>query len=89
MAGLAVECGSAPRQLGHALHVALKMDVRWCLTITVFLVREPLFLSYSSALNFSDYPFLVHHPVNWDDWHLFAHAMSSYFEVTWHYEITV
>jgi hypothetical protein len=37
------------------------------------------------ALHFSDYSFLVHHPVNWDDQHLLAHAMSSDFTVTWQY----
>jgi hypothetical protein len=32
---------------------------------------------------FSNDYFLVHHPVNWDDWHLLAHAMASDFTVTW------
>jgi hypothetical protein len=30
---------------------------------------------------FSDYSFLVHHPVNWDDQHPLAHAMASDFTV--------
>jgi hypothetical protein len=32
---------------------------------------------------FSDYSFRVHHPVNWDDQQLLAHAMASDFSVTW------
>jgi hypothetical protein len=39
-------------------------------------VSDPLRLS-SSALNFSDYSFFVHHPVNRDDRNLLAHAMAS------------
>jgi hypothetical protein len=31
--------------------------------------------------NFSDNSFLVHHPVNQDDWHLLACAMTSDFSV--------
>jgi hypothetical protein len=27
--------------------------------------------------------FCVHHPVNWDDQHLFAEAMASDFSVAW------
>jgi hypothetical protein len=34
---------------------------------------------------FSDYSFLVHHPVNRDDQHLLTHAMASDFTVAWHY----
>jgi hypothetical protein len=34
---------------------------------------------------FSDYSFLVHHPVNQDDWHLLAHAMASDFTVACQY----
>jgi hypothetical protein len=37
------------------------------------------------ALHFSDYSFLVHHPVNRDDQHLLAHALASDFTVTWQY----
>jgi hypothetical protein len=29
------------------------------------------------ALPFFHYSFHVHHPVNWDDWHLLPHAMAS------------
>jgi hypothetical protein len=32
---------------------------------------------------FSDYSFLVHHPVNQDDRHLLPHAMDSDFSVVW------
>jgi hypothetical protein len=32
---------------------------------------------------FPDYSFWVHLPVNWDDWHLLAHAMASDFSVAW------
>jgi hypothetical protein len=46
-----------------------------------FLVSDPMFLSSPSALHFSNYSFLVHHPVNWDDWHLLARAMASDFTV--------
>jgi hypothetical protein len=46
-----------------------------------FLVSDPLCLYSSSAL-FFDYSFRSHHPVNWDDWHLLAHAMASDFTVT-------
>jgi hypothetical protein len=31
---------------------------------------------------FPDYSFWVH-LVNWDDWHLLAHAMASDFSVAW------
>jgi hypothetical protein len=34
---------------------------------------------------FSDYSFLVYHPVNRDDRHLLAHAMASGFTVAWYY----
>jgi hypothetical protein len=37
------------------------------------------------AFHFSDYSFLVHHPVNRDDRHLLAHAMASEFTVTWQF----
>jgi hypothetical protein len=30
---------------------------------------------------FSDYSFLVYHIVNWDDWHLLAHAVAFDFTV--------
>jgi hypothetical protein len=33
----------------------------------------------------SDYYFLVHHPVNRDEWHILAHAMASDFTVTWQF----
>jgi hypothetical protein len=46
-------------------------------------VSDPLYLSSSSALLFSDYSFWVHHPVNRDDRHLLAHAMASDFSVAW------
>jgi hypothetical protein len=39
-------------------------------------VSDPARLS-SSTLHFSNYSFLVHHPVNRDGWHLLAHAMAS------------
>jgi hypothetical protein len=32
-----------------------------------------------------DYSFLVHHPVNWDDRYLLAHAMASDFSVAWQF----
>jgi hypothetical protein len=32
---------------------------------------------------FFNYSFLVHHPVNPDDWHLLAHAMAADFSVAW------
>jgi hypothetical protein len=35
---------------------------------------------------FSNYSFLVHLPVNWDDRNLLAHAMASDFTVAWQYE---
>jgi hypothetical protein len=44
--------------------------------------KNPLFYS-SSTLHFSDYSFMVHHPVNRDDRHLLAHAMASDFSVAW------
>jgi hypothetical protein len=34
---------------------------------------------------FSNYSFLAHHPVNWDDWYLLAHAMASDITVTWQF----
>jgi hypothetical protein len=34
---------------------------------------------------FSYYSFLIHHPVDRDDWHLLAHVMASDFSVTWHF----
>jgi hypothetical protein len=34
---------------------------------------------------FSNYSFLAHHPVNRDDWHLLAHAMTSDFSVAWQF----
>jgi hypothetical protein len=34
---------------------------------------------------FFSYYFLVHHPVNRDDRHLFAHAMASDFSVAWQF----
>jgi hypothetical protein len=37
------------------------------------------------ALHFSGYSFLVHHPVNWDDRQLLAHAMASDFTVAWQF----
>jgi hypothetical protein len=46
-----------------------------------FWVCDPLCLSSSSALHFSDYYLLVRHPVNRDDRHLLAHAMASDFTV--------
>jgi hypothetical protein len=51
--------------------------------IYFFLVSDPLCLSYTSALHFSNYSFWVRHPVNWDDRHLLAHAMASDFLVAW------
>jgi hypothetical protein len=44
-----------------------------------------LCLSSSSALHFSNYNFLVHHPVNWDDRLLLACAMASDFSVAWQF----
>jgi hypothetical protein len=44
----------------------------------------PLCLS-SSALHFSYYSFLVHHPVNQDDRHLLACAMASDSTVAWQF----
>jgi hypothetical protein len=46
---------------------------------------NPLFLSSSLALQFSQYSFLVHHPINPDDRHLLTHAMASDFSVTWQF----
>jgi hypothetical protein len=46
-------------------------------------LSDPLCLSSSSVLHFSDYYYLVHHPVNWDDQHLFALAMGPDFSITW------
>jgi hypothetical protein len=37
------------------------------------------------ALHFSNYSFLVHHPVNQDDWHLLTHTMASDFTVACQY----
>jgi hypothetical protein len=34
---------------------------------------------------YSDYSFCVHHPANFDDWHLLAHAMASDFSVAWQF----
>jgi hypothetical protein len=45
-------------------------------------VSDPSCLSSSSALHFSNYFFLVNHPVNWDDRHLLAHAAASDLTVT-------
>jgi hypothetical protein len=47
----------------------------------LFWVSNPLCLSSSSALHFSDYSFWVQHLVNRDDQHLLAHAMASDFSV--------
>jgi hypothetical protein len=52
----------------------------------LFLINDPLCLSSSSsALHFSDYSFLVHHPVNGDDrhslhmqWHLTLQSHGSF-----------
>jgi hypothetical protein len=46
-------------------------------------VSNPLRLSSSSALHFSDYSFWVHHLVNRDDRQLLANAMASDFSVAW------
>jgi hypothetical protein len=46
-------------------------------------VSDPLCLSSSSALHFSDYSFWVYHPVYRDDWQLLAHAKAFDFSVTW------
>jgi hypothetical protein len=48
-------------------------------------VSDPLCFSSSSALHFSHYYFLVHHPVNQDDLHHLAHAMASDFTVAWQF----
>jgi hypothetical protein len=50
---------------------------------TTFLVSDPLCLSSSLALHFSNYSFWVHRLVNWDDRQLLAHAMASDFSVIW------
>jgi hypothetical protein len=42
-------------------------------------VSDPLCLFSSSALHFSNYSFWIYHPVNWDDWHILAHAIASDF----------
>jgi hypothetical protein len=49
----------------------------------VFWASDPLCLSPSLALHFSNYSFLVPHPVNCDDRHLLAHAMGSDYTVAW------
>jgi hypothetical protein len=41
----------------------------------------PLLL-HLGPLFFPDYSFWVHNLVNWDEWHLLAHAMASDFSVT-------
>jgi hypothetical protein len=46
-------------------------------------VIDLLCFSSSSALHFSNYSFLVHHPVNRDDRQLLAHAMASDVTVAW------
>jgi hypothetical protein len=56
---------------------------KYPLTLWVFLVSDPLCLSSSLALRFSEYSFWVHHLVNQDDWQLLAHAMASDFSVAW------
>jgi hypothetical protein len=48
----------------------------------IFGLSDSMCLSSSLALHFSDYSFLIHHPINWDDWHLFANAMACDFTVT-------
>jgi hypothetical protein len=45
-------------------------------------VSGPLCFS-SSAIHFSHYSFLIHHPVTVDGQHLLAHAMASDFSVAW------
>jgi hypothetical protein len=57
---------------------------RYDKTTFPFFVSDPLCLSSSSssAIHFSDYSFLVHHPVHRD---LLAHAMASDFTVAWQY----
>jgi hypothetical protein len=45
------------------------------------LVNKTFFKYFNKQI--SNYAFLVHHPVNWDDWHLLAHAMASDFAVAW------
>jgi hypothetical protein len=44
-------------------------------------VSDPLCLSSSLALHFSDYSFCVLHPVNWNDRDLLACAVASDFSV--------
>jgi hypothetical protein len=62
----------------------VRLKTRWKkVTKIIFWVIDPLCLSSSSALHFSDCYFRVHHPVNWDDWHLLANAMASDFSVAW------
>jgi hypothetical protein len=56
------------------------------LELRFFGVSDPLCLSFSSsALHFSNYSFVVLHPVNWDDRHPLARAMASDFTVTWQF----
>jgi hypothetical protein len=42
-----------------------------------------------SALPFSDYSFLVHHPGNQDDRQLLACAMASDFTVAWQFAMEI
>jgi hypothetical protein len=44
------------------------------LVINIFFEQQPLLPLLLPGLHFSDYSFLVQHPVNRDDWHLLAHA---------------
>jgi hypothetical protein len=54
------------------------------LLVSPFLwVSDPLCLSSSSALLYSDYSLRVHPPANRDDRHLLAHAMASDFSSYW------
>jgi magnesium-transporting ATPase (P-type) len=47
--------------------------------------QQPLVPLVLLALHFSNYSFLVHHPVNQDDWHLVAFTMASDFTVAWQF----
>jgi hypothetical protein len=51
----------------------------------LFVAKIGVFLEIQSswAKHFSDYSFVVHHPVKQDDWHLLAQSHGSFSQSNW------
>jgi hypothetical protein len=54
-------------------------------TILFFCSATPCASSPPRPSIFSEFSFLAHQPVNWDDRHLLAHAMASHLTVAWQF----